>query len=82
MVCSAMERAFRITRVLGQWVLIFGFALAALGLIGGFLYLIHHPMPFLIDLGILALPAFFLGLVILLIAAVFERIHLRRSPRS
>jgi uncharacterized membrane protein YhdT len=77
-----MERAFRITRIIGQWVLIFGFALAALGLIGGFLYLIHHPMPLFIDFGVLALPALFLGLVILLIAAVFEHIHLRRSSRT
>ena len=39
-------------------------------------------MPLFIDFGVLALPALFLGLVILLIAAVFERIHLRRSSRT
>ena len=73
-----MERAFRLARTLGQWTSFFGLALAVLGLIGWVLSLFHRPQPFLLDLGILALPALFLGLVFLLIAAVFERIVIRR----
>jgi hypothetical protein len=72
-----MERAFRLARTLGQWILIFGLALAALGLIGWVLSLFHRPQPLLLDLGILALPAFFLGILFLFIAAIFQRILIR-----
>jgi tellurite resistance protein TehA-like permease len=73
-----MERAFRIARTLGQWIMIFGLALAAFGLIGWILSIFHHPQPLLIDLGVLALPAFFLGILFLFIAAIFQRILIRR----
>jgi hypothetical protein len=73
-----MERAFRIARTLGQWVIVVGLALAALGLIGWVLSVFHLPSSFLIDFGILALPAFFLGILFLFIAAIFQRILIRR----
>jgi hypothetical protein len=76
-----MERAFRIVRTLGQWTLLFGVALAALGLIGWVLSLFHLPSSFLIDLGVLSLPAFFLGILFLFIAAIFQRILIRRSSQ-
>jgi hypothetical protein len=76
-----MQRAFRITRTLGQWTLLFGLALAAAGLIGWVLSLFHLPSSFLIDLGVLALPAFFLGILFLFIAAIFQRILIRRSTQ-
>jgi len=77
-----MERAFRIARTLGQWVIIFGLVLAVLGLIGWVLSLLHRPSSFLIDLGILSLPAFFVGILFLFIAAIFQRILIRRRTRS
>jgi len=77
-----MERAFRIARTLGQWVMIFGLALAALGLIGWVLSLFHRPQPLLLDLGILALPAIFIGMIFLFIAAILERLLIRRRSRN
>jgi hypothetical protein len=76
-----MERAFRLARTLGQWILIFGLVLAVLGLIGWVLSLFHRPSSFLIDLGVLCLPAFFVGILFLFIAAIFQRILIRRSSR-
>jgi polyferredoxin len=78
----AMERAFRIARTLGQWVIVFGLVLAVLGLIGWVLSLFHRPSSFLIDLGVLSLPAFFLGIVFLFIAAIFQRIIISRRSNN
>jgi hypothetical protein len=77
-----MERAFRFARALGQWMLLFGLALIALGLIGWVLSIFHFPTSRLIDIGILALPIIFLGILFLFIAAIFQRILIRRSSQS
>ena len=77
-----MERAFRIARTLGQWASFFGLALAALGLIGWVLSLFHLPASFLLNLGILALPVIFLGILLLMLAGIFERTLIRRRSRN
>jgi hypothetical protein len=77
-----LERTFRFTRKAGQWVSVFGLALAALGLIAWLLAILNHPQPFLLDLGIMALPVIFVGLVCFFIAAGIEQILIRRRPPS
>lgn len=76
-----MKRAFHVVRFLGQWTLVVALGLVALGLVGGTLSFFHHPAPILLDFGILALPAFFVALVFLFMAALFERLLARRSSQ-
>jgi peptidoglycan biosynthesis protein MviN/MurJ (putative lipid II flippase) len=73
-----LERAFRITGKLGQWILAFGLVLAALGMIAWVLAISHLPTQFLFNLGILALPVIFIGFVLVLVAAILQRLLLRR----
>jgi hypothetical protein len=46
------------------------------------LSLLHRPQPLLLDLGILALPAIFIGMIFLFIAAILERLLIRRRSRN
>jgi hypothetical protein len=77
-----MARALRLLRSFYKWAFLLGTALAALGLIGCVLYFFHLPSSFLVDLGIMALPAFFLGSLLVFLAMVLDRIVARRSTSS
>jgi uncharacterized membrane protein len=79
----ALQRALSFTRKAAQWLLLFGLVLAAFGLVGWLLAIFHHPLPFLLNLGILALPVIFVGFVFLFIVAGIEQVLIRRqSPRA
>lgn len=77
-----MARAAQLFRLFYKWAFILGTALAAICLIGFMLYLFHLPAAFLVNLGVLALPALFLGVLFAFLAMVLERIVARRSASS
>ncbi|MGA8109920.1 MAG: hypothetical protein WBD46_15790 [Acidobacteriaceae bacterium] len=75
----AAARALTLTTRLAQWISLFGLLLAGFGLLGWILSLFHRASLFLIDLGLLALPFIFLGVVLFLIAALLQSFRARRS---
>jgi len=77
----AQSGALRITAKVAQWILLFGLLLAALGLIGSLLGIFQLSSPtFLTELGVLALPVIFLGLVLFLIVSVVQVVSRKHPP--
>ncbi len=71
----------RVTMKLAQWITISGVLLAALGLAGSLLGFFRLSAPSLLtELGVLALPVIFLGLVIFLIVAVVQIVGRKQPP--
>lgn len=78
---SAMQRALRLARLIGQWLFLAGALLAALGLLGSVLSLFHIRSSFLVNLGIVALLLFFLSSLLFFLAMVLQRVIARRAGR-
>ena len=75
----AAARALTLTTKLAQWISLFGLVLAGFGIAGWILSLFHRASLFLIDLGLLALPFIFIGVVLFFIAALLQYVRVRRS---
>ncbi|HEX4064712.1 MAG TPA: hypothetical protein VHZ09_01720 [Acidobacteriaceae bacterium] len=74
-----LTRALLRTAKIAQGISLFGLILAGFGLIGWILSLFNRPSFFLLNLGILALPIVFIGILLLLFVAIFQYFLARPS---
>ena len=72
---------FRILGKVTQAMALLGLLLGVLYVIGWLLSLAHHPSPFLVNCGILALPVLFVGLFSWYLCVLLEQLLLRRARR-
>ncbi|HEX4036850.1 MAG TPA: hypothetical protein VHX37_02230 [Acidobacteriaceae bacterium] len=74
----AVAAAVRFSAKLGQGLSALGVSMFACGFLGWILALFHLPSSLLLNLGLVALPFVFAGLLLLFIAALLERFLMRR----